>query len=103
MFQEDPLAARRRPSAARVELPMGTTGQNAGFSFRVPKARPGRYLVIVFDGSEAGQHYTWDFVRVPPAAARLRREAYDITFWLVIAAGAGLVTAALVVLRCPRR
>ncbi|HKI66312.1 MAG TPA: hypothetical protein VJ989_03480 [Solirubrobacterales bacterium] len=31
---------------------------------RVPQVPPGRYLLAVYDGSESGTHYTWDFIRV---------------------------------------
>jgi hypothetical protein len=34
-------------------------------SIRIPRSLPaGIYLVLVFDGSEAGQHYTWDYFHV---------------------------------------
>lgn len=32
--------------------------------FQVPAAPPGRYLVSVYDGSEGGAHYTWEYFRV---------------------------------------
>lgn len=32
--------------------------------FRVPSVRPGRYLVSIYDGSEGGAHYTWEYFRV---------------------------------------
>lgn len=32
--------------------------------FRVPTAPPGRYLVSIYDGSEGGSHYTWEYFRV---------------------------------------
>ena len=32
--------------------------------FRVPVAPPGRYLVSIYDGSEGGAHYTWEYFRV---------------------------------------
>ncbi len=32
--------------------------------FRVPAAAPARYLVSIYDGSEAGAHYTWDYFEV---------------------------------------
>jgi hypothetical protein len=42
--------------------------------FRVPVAPPGRYLVSIYDGSEGGSHYTWEYFRVkerrPPTTAR---------------------------------
>jgi hypothetical protein len=31
---------------------------------RVPDSPDGRYLMVVYDGSEGGQHYTWDHVRL---------------------------------------
>ncbi len=34
--------------------------------FRVPRdTPPGIYLVLIFDGSEGGQHATWDYLHVP--------------------------------------
>lgn len=39
----------------------------------VPDAPAGRYLVLLFDGTEGGAHYTWDTVTVrgrPPTTAR---------------------------------
>ena len=42
-------------------------------AFEVPQAPPGRYLVSIYDGSEGGSHYTWEYFRVterrvgPPA------------------------------------
>jgi hypothetical protein len=29
-------------------------------TFTVPRVEPGRYLVVVYDGSEGGFHYTWE-------------------------------------------
>lgn len=41
--------------------------------FRVPDAAPpGVYLVLIFDGSEGGVHYTWDYFHV--AGPALERE-----------------------------
>jgi hypothetical protein len=37
------------------------------YSFKVPQVAPGKYLVALFDGSEGGTHYTWDFVTVTPS------------------------------------
>lgn len=34
---------------------------------KVPGAPPGRYLIALFDGSEGGTHYTWDFVEINQA------------------------------------
>jgi hypothetical protein len=30
------------------------------------KLRPGRYVLVLFDGTESGTHYTWQVVRVQP-------------------------------------
>ena len=32
--------------------------------FRIPKVPPGPYPVTIFDGSEAGHHYTWALLNV---------------------------------------
>jgi hypothetical protein len=32
--------------------------------FEIPTAPPGRYLVSIYDGSEGGAHYTWEYFRV---------------------------------------
>ena len=32
--------------------------------FQIPTAPPGRYLVSVYDGSEGGAQYTWEYSRV---------------------------------------
>jgi hypothetical protein len=32
--------------------------------FTVPDVPPGTYPVVIYDGSESGGHYTWDFFRV---------------------------------------
>ncbi len=31
---------------------------------KVPEVEPGRYLLLVLDGTEAGTHFTWDYVTV---------------------------------------
>lgn len=62
--------------------------------FRVPVAPPGRYLVSIYDGSEGGSHYTWEYFRVKerqiPAAARrpsggLDNEAAGVSSLAVVA------------------
>jgi hypothetical protein len=48
--------------------------QPAPATFRVPATAPGRYLVLLYDGTEGGAHYSWDYIRVrsaprsPPSA-----------------------------------
>jgi hypothetical protein len=32
--------------------------------FTVPAVREGTYAVVIYDGSEGGEHYTWDLFRV---------------------------------------
>ena len=51
--------------------------------FDVPQdTPPGLYLVLVFDGSEGGQHATWDYVHVPfgplGAALELLRRVFEL-------------------------
>ena len=41
--------------------------QPAPATFRVPATAPGRYLVLLFDGTEGGMHYSWDYIRVRSA------------------------------------
>lgn len=36
----------------------------ARVSFLVPKVAPGRYAVVIYDGAEGGEHFTWGFFRV---------------------------------------
>lgn len=43
------------------------------WSFPVPDVPPGVYLVLIFDGSEAGFHSTWDYTHVGGPASPLRR------------------------------
>jgi hypothetical protein len=33
-------------------------------SFQVPATAPGRYLVLLYDGTEGGAHYSWDYITV---------------------------------------
>jgi hypothetical protein len=44
-------------------------------TFRVPATAPGRYLVLLYDGTEGGAHYSWDYITVrsgprSPSSAR---------------------------------
>ncbi len=74
-----------------------------GARFRVPRsARSGLYLVMIFDGSEGGQHYTWDYFHVlgpsPQSSSEpgpIREGDSDIVPALL---GAGLATLAIGVL-----
>jgi hypothetical protein len=58
------------PTATVLSLPRNRRQRNA--KFRVPDVPPGVYLVLIFDGSELGQHTTWDYYHVigPPPATR---------------------------------
>ena len=40
--------------------------QPGSASFRVPATAPGRYLVVLYDGTEGGAHYSWDYITVRP-------------------------------------
>jgi hypothetical protein len=67
------LASGHRPDApTRSALQGSRSHPRRRMVVRVPRATPpGIYLVLVFDGSEAGGHTTWDYVQVPgrPAGA----------------------------------
>jgi len=69
------------------------------FSFEVPQVRPGRYLVALFDGSEGGTHYTWDFVTVRAARIDSSGEAPKLLLALAAALMVLAVTALLAVRR----
>ena len=36
-------------------------------TFTVPATAPGRYLVLLYDGTEGGVHYSWDYITVRSA------------------------------------
>jgi hypothetical protein len=55
------VVSRRRTSPARDLV------------FRVPDVQPGVYLVLIFDGSELGQHTTWAYYHVLGPARRPAR------------------------------
>jgi hypothetical protein len=40
--------------------------QPASASFQVPATAPGLYLVLLYDGTEGGAHYSWDYITVRP-------------------------------------
>jgi hypothetical protein len=67
------LASGHRPGApTRTVLQGSRSHPRRRMVVRVPRATPpGIYVVLVFDGSEAGWHTTWDYVQVPgrPAGA----------------------------------
>jgi hypothetical protein len=70
-------------------------------SWKVPQVPPGRYLIAIYDGSEGGAHYTWDFFEVPdegPTSARKPAEVpaaarSDDVGMTVVAGVAGLSLA----------
>jgi hypothetical protein len=43
--------------------------QPAVASFQVPATAPGRYLVLMYDGTEGGVHYSWDYITVRPGSS----------------------------------
>jgi hypothetical protein len=70
----------------------------------VPDVPGGRYLVAIYDGSEGGNHYTWDHVRVagrradsstPPEAVTPATEDGMPWGWLGLAVALGAATGAL--------
>jgi hypothetical protein len=81
------VVSRASPAAARKA------------SFRVPSAMPGGvYLLLIFDGSEGGQHYTWDYFQVagaPAAAATSEQSDNSSPAWGVLVALGALFAAGL--------
>jgi hypothetical protein len=70
----DDLASAYRPDAPTVTvLSRPRTKPARNWSFRVPDVPPGVYVVLIFDGSEAGFHNTWDYIHVGGPASPLRR------------------------------
>ena len=69
-----------------------------GFGFRAPDVEPGRYLVALFDGSQGGTHYTWDFVKVEAGLPELAADEKLSGWVLALAIGGGLVLAAIAAL-----
>jgi hypothetical protein len=70
----------------------------------VPDVDPGRYLLLIYDGGEAGHHSTWDFVRVAsdsdPASrltdgATSEEDGLPLVI-LLLAAGAVVVASGLI-------
>ena len=45
------------------------TDDRSELQFVVPDVPPGEYLIVMYDGSEGGRHYTWDTFRVTGAAS----------------------------------
>jgi hypothetical protein len=41
--------------------------------FVVPDVPPGKYIVVMYDGSEGGRHYTWNTFKVTVTSATTER------------------------------
>jgi hypothetical protein len=54
----------RCSGAPRTSVPVLLCPARRNLSFVVPEVPPGRYPVVIYDGSENGFHYTWDLFRV---------------------------------------
>ena len=67
--------------------------------FRIPEdLRPGLYLMLIYDGSEGGQHYTWDYFHVlgrQQALSSLEREGDGSDVVAIVAALVGAGVGAL--------
>jgi hypothetical protein len=73
------------------DLPLG-----APVDFRVPKVSPGRYLVSIYDGSEGGAHYTWEYFRVTEGRADAPATRAPASSPASTAEGAGISSLATV-------
>jgi hypothetical protein len=69
----DPIARFLVPGGDRYRRRSRTVGlgridqPRARVRFHVPNVAPGRYAVVIYDGDEGGEHYTWSFFRVTPS------------------------------------
>ena len=66
LFREsDPTLTLVRTTPCRTDQ-FGKTVCRArsDVSFRIPRVRPGRYIVAAYDSSEAHNHYNWTIFRV---------------------------------------
>jgi hypothetical protein len=64
----------------------------------VPDVPDGRYLVVMYDGSEGGDHYTWDHVRVTTSQSSPSPAGSDDGpdwLWLALGAAGGLAVGLL--------
>jgi hypothetical protein len=67
----DYLARDHVPGQPRVVLQERPQAGSA--TFRVPVTAPGRYLVLLYDGTEGGMHHSWDYITVRSSARTSRR------------------------------
>jgi hypothetical protein len=97
----EPLWALHRPGVPLVVL--GRRWHYADLpldpgSFTIPPARPGRYLIALYDGGEGGSHYSWASFRVragrPPPADRPPRDDSGGAIPLPLVAGVAVVALA---------
>jgi hypothetical protein len=63
----------------------------------VPSVPQGRYLIALFDGSEGGTHYTWDFIRI--VGARAGKDDDGVEAFGIAAGVVALTTAVSLALR----
>jgi hypothetical protein len=91
------LESAHRPDAPReVLLSLPETKSRRGVTVRVPAAMPpGLYLILVYDGGEGGQHYTWDYFHLlgPESADAGSEDGLDAE---LIAVGVGGIVLGLV-------
>ena len=64
--------------------------------FRVPAAPPARYLVAVYDGSEGGAHYTWEYFRVTEREPRTAPQQPRTPTTVTTATGASTLAVVIV-------
>lgn len=104
----DSLWQDHRPGAPvtvyRDEWRYSSENLNSGGSFTIPQARPGRYLIALYDGGEGGVHYSWDWFTVTPekaeAASSSEADPTRISPWFaVLSAAAALAIGVAVGLR----
>jgi hypothetical protein len=91
--------AHFRLGASTIEL-VSFPGVERDVEFVVPKAAPGVYPVVIYDGQEGGGHYTWDLFRVtlPQDAAGASALLRSLKLLLPLAA-LGLLAGVLLLMR----
>jgi hypothetical protein len=79
-----------RPERKTLKL-FSRSSRQRGAVFAVPlRVPPGKYLVVIFDGTEGGSHYTWDVFTVVAQGSPLPSKGVEVLPTLIVA-GAALI------------
>ncbi len=93
---------RHNPSSDSIILTASSDApKQPPTTVHVPDVSPGRYLLLVLDGTEGGTHFTWDYVTVAEGASREESDS-DNTLLLAAGLGAAALVAAAFYMRARR-